>query len=122
MISEATARALKYVQVANRDVDLAYFPDFLIVGPQRTGTTWLHANLRYHPQIMLAEPKELFFFSSLKPPAQQRFGSSDLVDYLRFFHEPPWRVMLRHMISLRRYRERYRPTVRGEATASYAAL
>ena len=41
-------------------------PDFLIIGPQRTGTTWLHAHLRFHPQIFLSEPKELYFFSSLE--------------------------------------------------------
>jgi hypothetical protein len=113
--------ALRYISVS-RDADLSYFPDFLIVGPQRTGTTWLHAHLRYHPEIMLSEPKELFFFSSLKNPDSPRYRSNDLSSYLRFFHEPLWRVLLRHAISLWRYHERYRPQVRGEATASYAAL
>jgi sulfotransferase family protein len=122
VISDSIRQKLKYVKVSDRNVDLAYFPNFLIIGPQRTGTTWLHANLRYHPQIMLSEPKELFFFSSLKPPSKPRFGSSELADYLRFFHEPPWRVALRNLISVWRYRESYRPQVRGEATASYAAL
>jgi sulfotransferase family protein len=122
VISDSIRQKLKYVSVSDRSVDLAYFPDFLIIGPQRTGTTWLHANLRYHPHIMLSEPKELFFFSSLKPPSTPRFGSSELAEYVRFFHEPPWRVALRNLISVWRYREWYRPRVRGEATASYAAL
>lgn len=121
-ISEATRQRLRYVRVPAADVDLAYFPDFLIVGPQRTGTTWLHAHLRYHPEIMLSEPKELYFFSSLKAPESGRFRSNELAWYLRFFHEPLWRVMLRHGISLWRFRELYRPKIRGEATASYAAL
>src|SRR5437667_2296685 len=108
----------RYVKVSG-DADLRYFPDFLIVGPQRTGTTWLHAHLRYHPEIMLSEPKELFFFSSLKTPASPRYRSNELADYLGFFHEPLWRVLLRNAMSLWQYRERYRPTVRGEATASY---
>jgi hypothetical protein len=119
--TEPSRDALRYVKVSG-DADLRYFPDFLIVGPQRTGTTWLHAHLRYHPEIMLSEPKELFFFSSLKNPASPRYRSNELSTYLRFFHEPLWRLLLRHTISLWRYRERYRPRVRGEATASYAAL
>ena len=122
VIAESTRQALRYVKVSRPDVDLRYFPDFLIVGPQRTGTTWLHAHLRYHPQIMLSEPKELYFFSSLKAPESPRFRSDDLDWYLRVFHEPLWRVLVRNAISLWRYRQFYRPTVRGEATASYAAL
>jgi sulfotransferase family protein len=122
VISDSIRQKLKYVHVSDPSVDLASFPDFLIVGPQRTGTTWLHANLRYHPQIMLSEPKELFFFSSLKPSDTARFGSRELADYLRCFHEPLWRVTLRQLLSLWRYRQPYRPVVRGEATASYAAL
>src|SRR5262249_35046492 len=41
---------------------------------------------------------------------------------LRFFHEPLWRVMLRNVIAVWRYRQPYRPKIRGEATATYAAL
>jgi hypothetical protein len=114
--------ALKYVSVSGQETNLNYFPDFLIVGPQRTGTTWLHAHLRYHPEIMLSEPKELYFFSSLKNRDGKRFRSNDLGWYLQFFREPFWRVALRDVMSLWKYRERYRPKVRGEATASYAAL
>ncbi len=122
MIDDSIRRRLKYVQVSDARLRLDLFPDFLIVGPQRTGTTWLHAHLRYHPDIMLAEPKELFFFSSLKTAGSRRFPSNELADYLRYFHEPLWRVLYRHLMSLWRYREPYRPKVRGEATASYAAL
>jgi hypothetical protein len=120
-MTDVTRPLLRHVKVSG-SADLRYFPDFLIVGPQRTGTTWLHAHLRYHPQIMLSEPKELFFFSSLKTPDSRRYRSNELRSYLRYFHEPLWRVALRHAISLWRYREAYRPRVRGEATASYAAL
>ena len=122
MISDATLKALHHVKVSRGAADLRYFPDFMIVGPQRTGTTWLHAQLRYHPEIMLSEPKELYFFSSLKDGVNPRFPSRELADYLRFFREPLWRVMLRHAVSLTRYGALYRPKVRGEATASYAVL
>jgi hypothetical protein len=121
VLDDATRRRLRYVKTAGAS-DLAGFPDFLIVGPQRTGTTWLHAHLRYHPEIFLAEPKELFFFSRLKPPGHPKFQSDELEWYLRFFRDPAWRWLGKNAISLWRQRRLYHPRVRGEATASYAAL
>jgi hypothetical protein len=112
---------LKYVELEPGQ-SLESFPDFLIVGPQRTGTTWLHAQLRFHPDVFLAEPKEIFFFSSLKDPSSARFRSRRLDWYLGFFRDPAWRRLLKNAITLWRYGELYRPKVRGEATASYAAL
>ncbi|MCK6553541.1 sulfotransferase [Candidatus Binatia bacterium] len=122
MIAETVLAQLRWVRVSDPNVDLSRFPDFLIVGPQRTGTTWLHANLRFHPQVFLAEPKELFFFSRLKTPDDPRFQSNNLGWYLRFFRDPWWRYLAKTAISLRRYRRLYRPRVRGEATASYATI
>lgn len=121
VLDDATQRALRWVKTDGA-TDLARFPDFLIVGPQRTGTTWLHAQLRYHPEIFLAEPKELFFFSRLKPPRHPKFQSDQLAWYLHFFRDPPWRWLGKTAIALRRYGSLYRPRVRGEATASYATL
>ena len=121
MISAATKASLRYVKVSGSE-DLGFFPDFLIVGPQRTGTTWLHAQLRYHPEIMLAEPKELFFFSSLKHRDGPRYRSDELRWYLQFFREPLWRAALHQAMCLRQFRTWYRPKIRGEATASYAVL
>lgn len=121
VISEAVRARLRYVQVRG-DEDLARFPDFLIVGPQRTGTTWLHAHLRFHPQIFLSEPKELYFFSSLERRDPKRFVSDQLGWYLRFFRDPWWRRTAKTAICLRRHGELYRPVIRGEATASYAAM
>ena len=37
-------------------------PDFLIIGAQRAGTTWLHRVLRQHPSLWLAPVKELHYF------------------------------------------------------------
>lgn len=34
-------------------------PDFLGIGAQKAGTTWLHANLAAHPGVFLPEAKEL---------------------------------------------------------------
>ncbi len=55
-----------YIKSANRRKKISgHYPDFLIVGPQRTGTTWLVANLNQHPEIFLSYPKELYFFNRL---------------------------------------------------------
>ncbi|WNJ19749.1 sulfotransferase domain-containing protein [Pontibacter sp. G13] len=57
---------LRHVRTFNNSTKVSgQFPDFLIVGPQRTGTTFLTANLRYHPELFLSNPKELYFFSRL---------------------------------------------------------
>lgn len=37
-------------------------PDFLGIGAQKAGTTWLYENLRRHPDIYLPTPKEIHFF------------------------------------------------------------
>lgn len=38
-------------------------PDFLGIGAQKAGTTWLHRNLQAHPQIFMpSEAKEVHFF------------------------------------------------------------
>ena len=121
MLSESVRARLRYVR-ARGDENLSRFPDFLIIGPQRTGTTWLHAHLRFHPQIFLSEPKELYFFSSLETRDPKRFVSDQLDWYLRFFREPLWLRAAKTAINARRHRELYRPIVRGEATASYAAM
>ena len=121
-MDENIRRQLRHVRVSDPAVRLDRFPDFFIVGPQRTGTTWLHAHLRFHPQIFLAEPKEIFFFSRLTTPEHPGYQSNDLGWYLQFFRDPPWRYVAKNLLTLWRYRELYQPCVRGEATASYAAL
>ena len=47
---------LRWVKVAP-GTSLERFPDFMIVGPQRTGTSWLYVKLRFHPGIQLSRPK-----------------------------------------------------------------
>lgn len=122
MLSDSVRRQLRHVQVSDPRIDLERFPDFLILGPQRTGTTWLHAQLRFHPQIFLSEPKEIFYFSRLRTPEHPKFQSADLGWYLRFFRERPWWWAVKMAACLWRLHEPYRPLVRGEATASYAVL
>ena len=38
------------------------FPDFLGIGAQKSGTTWLWANMLMHPNIYLPPNKEIHFF------------------------------------------------------------
>ncbi len=44
-------------------------PDFLCIGAQKSGTTWLYGNLPYHPLIWLPPIKELDFFNALHTTA-----------------------------------------------------
>jgi hypothetical protein len=37
-------------------------PDFLGIGAPRTGTTWLHTNLKKHPEIWMTPVKEVHYF------------------------------------------------------------
>jgi hypothetical protein len=37
-------------------------PDFICVGAQKSGTTWLYAQLRQHPDICMPTHKELHYF------------------------------------------------------------
>lgn len=56
------------------------YPDFFIAGPQRSGTTWLATQLRRHPQIRMAWPKELYYFNRLNENENRK----------SFHHENIW--------------------------------
>lgn len=45
-----------------RNVQVGNPPDFVCIGSQRSGTTWLYKNLSFHPQIWLIPVKELHYF------------------------------------------------------------
>lgn len=49
------------------------YPDFLCIGAQKAGTTWLDKNLRRHPKLWLPPMKELQYFSHLHIPAARRW-------------------------------------------------
>ncbi|QPN61145.1 sulfotransferase [Synechococcus sp. CBW1002] len=69
-------------------------PDFMVIGAQRSGTTWLHRVLSQHPDLWLTPVKELHYFD--KP--QIRFGVFDaderrrarFWDLKRFARDPRW--------------------------------
>jgi len=113
---------LKHVKVSKPRINISRFPDFLILGPQRTGTGWMRRNLKRHPQIFVTTPKELYYFDTLGKPSHPRHRSDDLVWYLNFFRDTPRTYLEKCSRMWRWHRELYRPKVRGEACASYAAL
>ncbi len=49
--------------------------DFLIIGAQKCGTTWLADMLRRHPQVFIPPEKEMFYFN------RQFFESPELPNY-----------------------------------------
>jgi len=102
--------------------DLSLFPNLLYLGPQRTGSTWLHANLSRHPEVHLHRDKETFYFSTLGRPDAPRYRFDYLEDYLASFRESPLELFLKNYHALRRCGRFYRPKIRGDFTASYGVL
>ena len=50
-------------------------PDFICVGPEKTGTTWLYHNLSQHPDVFLPPMKELrFFYEEFYYPEESPFS------------------------------------------------
>ena len=98
------------------------FPDFFCIGPQRTGSTWLHASLVRHPEILMHRDKETFFFSTIGNPSSTRYGYPDLKAYLDSFEDTLSELLLKNYHALRRCGRLYRPQILGESTASYCVL
>jgi hypothetical protein len=71
-------------------------PNFLVISPPKTGSTWLADNLRSHPDLFIPAVKEIKYFSSW-------FKWFDLGWYFRHFEGAAGRL-------------------KGEASPSYAAL
>ena len=101
-------------------------PDFLIIGAQRAGTTWLHQALNRHPALWLTPVKELHYFDKpwrtrtwLDPHERQRVRliPRDLwhLRYLLGRRNDEWYKSLFHEAQCR-------GLLAGESTPSYAVL
>ena len=44
-------------------VNANFLPNFICIGAQRAGTTWLYHCLKEHPEVFVPEKKELRFFN-----------------------------------------------------------
>lgn len=122
LVTDEIIKQIKYVKVDRVGTSLEYFPNFLIVGPQRTGTTWLVDNLAQHPQIFMSRTKELMFFNNLTRPRSKLYHSNRLDWYLSNFRDSPVSWIRKQYASLTHYGYPYSPVLRGEATASYSVL
>ena len=104
-------------------------PDFLVIGAQRAGTTWLHRVLRQHPSLWLPPVKELHYFDRLEttrtildPKERRRVGLKQLLSL------DPWLVSywLRARSDewyARLFRDaKAKGLVAGEITPAYATL
>jgi hypothetical protein len=94
----------------------------MIIGPQRTGTTWLHHNLKSHPSIFLPREKELYYFNKFGSEGDGDRGFETLEHYLESFSDSPREWLKKTYDCLRKSSRFYIPAVRGESTASYAGL
>jgi len=50
-------------------------PNFIVIGAPRCGTTWIHDNLRMHPDIFLPKVKELHFFDNHSDQSIEHYES-----------------------------------------------
>ena len=67
-------------------------PDFLCIGAQKAGTSWLHANLAQHPDLWLPPIKEVHYFNySLRYPSPLS----------RKYYNDRWREQLRRRLGQR---------------------
>lgn len=68
-------------------------PDFICIGAQKAGTTWLYDQLLHHPQIWLPVIKELHYFNFEKPNPLLRdlevYPWGRPIDRFRFFKNRP---------------------------------
>ena len=45
-------------------------PNFLVIGAQKSATTWLYFRLKEQPEVFISETKEIDFFNSLSENLQ----------------------------------------------------
>lgn len=110
-------------------------PDFLGIGAMRSGSTWLHRNLRAHPGLWLPPIKELHYFDChAGGPRLNKFSRDHLRRRLRAYRHPRALRLetllwdLRYFLRRRDdawYRSLFRPArgrVAGEITPRYSIL
>lgn len=117
--------SLTHVRVKNPRINIENFPDFLIIGPQRTGTTWLHTNLKRNSRIFMSTPKEIHYFSILEGSAPKKLNNSfhpDISYYLKFFNNHEKSFSKRVVKFFTQKIKTNRVIMRGESSATYALI
>ena len=103
-------------------------PDFLVVGAQRSGTSWLYFTLKRHPELWLPPIKELHYFDKLAGRTWEdqrqwrrawsaRWSIRDFWILRYFLHDDSedWYASLFHQAQ-------QKGRVAGEITPAYATL
>jgi hypothetical protein len=72
----------------------ARYPDFLCIGAQKTGTSWLYRNLSVHPDVWLPKVKELHYFDQKMDLERQHI-------WAKLFDKDPVYARWRHQFSRR---------------------
>ncbi|PHQ26356.1 hypothetical protein CLH62_01795 [Marinobacter guineae] len=111
-------------------------PDFICIGAQKAGTTWLYDQLVHHPEIWLPVIKELHYFNFARPHPElagiEEYPWGGSISRMRFLKERP---SLETLLWLLRYNFKskdaawYRSLfpkddfrIRGELTPAYSTL
>ena len=74
--------------------DVSLLPNFLGIGAQKAGTSWLAKNLEKHPEIYMSPHKEIHFFDqSASYPSPSQLATKRLSSRLlgREEHHKKWR-------------------------------
>jgi hypothetical protein len=74
-------RASKPPEEPQRSRRTKMFPDFIGIGAQKAGTTWLHRNLQAHPQIFMPRKEIHYFDRKIRDhsnPVNRFFGKRDI--------------------------------------------
>lgn len=74
-------------------------PDFIGIGPPKTGTTWIYANLSAHPQVKMPPDKEIRYFWE-----RHFVGKTSLIERLTSDH---WHVKGRRAFHKSRFRRHF---------------
>jgi len=105
---------------------MKHYPDFLIIGAAKAGTTSLVEYLKQHPDIYFSPIKEPHFFSTdIKPENfNQRYYSNVVVDLDAYFRQKPlkeiFEAYVRDEAQYRQLFQHARPDqVKGEASTTY---
>jgi len=72
-VAQSCHRILRRQGVTLPEQKEGRLPDFLCIGAQKAGTTWLDTNLRDHPDIWMPPIKELHYFDHLYIPRNRRW-------------------------------------------------
>lgn len=120
-VTDRMATALRHIR-AEPGQSLRHFPDFLIAGPPRTGSTWLFTNLYHHPDIQLPKRKEVYYLNTLTLENRRESSCASLAEYLAAFRDPPLRSLAKSIRCLLRTARLRRPHLIGDPTASNATI